>query len=132
MRKSSVINLVLIISLLTMLVVIFSLIIAKRNYTEDTARIQDLLADRTIINYFTTEQIQTTYDVEGEPQEVILNPLCIDCDETIANTHNSGSMLITEAPESLCDTDVERCILYNYDPFGFGLFEKQEIIRNQK
>lgn len=132
MRKSSILNLAVVISLLTMLVVIFSLVIAKNNYNQDTAKIQEMLADRSIINYFSSEKIQTSYSIEGEEQQVILSPLCIDCSESISNIHNSGSMLITEAPDSLCDTDVERCVLYDFDPFGLGIFEQETIIRNQK
>lgn len=132
MRKTSIINVSLIAALLTMLVIIFSIIIAKQNYASDTTKIQSMLADRSIINYFKSEQIETTYNVDGTDEVVALSELCVDCDESIANMHNSGSMLITDAPDSICDLDVERCVIYNFDPFGLGLFTRQTILRNEK
>lgn len=132
MRKTSIINVSLIALLLTMLVIIFSIVIARNNYIEDTTKIQSMLADRSIINYFTSEEIETTYQVDNVDQTIVLSPICVDCGQSIANLHNSDSMLIIEAPEDICDTDVERCVVYDFDPFGLGLFKKQTILRNEK
>lgn len=132
MQKNSVITIGLLIILLTSTVIIFSLIIAKEKYKVDAAQIQELLADNSVVNYFTAEEIETTYEVDGVEEPIIFSPLCTDCSEGIADMHNSDSLLIIQAPESLCDTEVERCILYNFDPFGLNVLEQQEILRNQK
>lgn len=132
MRKTSMVNVSLIVILLAMLVVIFSIMIARSNYIKDTTTIQEMLADRTIINYFSSEQITSQYEVDGVYQDVVLSPICIDCEQSISNMYNSQSMLIIDAPETICDTDVERCILYQFDPFGIELFSRQTILRNNK
>lgn len=132
MRKTSIINVVLITILLTSTVLIFSLLLAEVQYDRDTKRIEAMLADRSIENYFTNDRLESSYTLANVEEPVVLNPLCTDCDESIANMYNSGSTLIIEAPEGLCDVDVERCVLYNFDPFGLGIFERQVILRNQK
>lgn len=132
MRKTSIINVSLLAVLLTMIVVGFSVLIARNNYITDTAKVQKMLGDSSVTNYFTNEKIEATYEIDGAYQDFILKPLCADCDQPITNMHNSGSMLITSAPESICDTDVERCVLYDFDPFGIGLFSRQTILRSEK
>lgn len=132
MRKTSIINVSLLALLLTMLVIIFSIIIVKNSYIEDVTKIQAMLVDRSVVNYFTSETIETTYQIDNIDEVIVLSPICIDCNQTIANMHNSGSMLINDAPESICDTDVERCVIYDFDPFGLGVFKKQVILRSGK
>lgn len=132
MRRTSTINVIIIGLLLTAVVLMFAILIAKNNYEQDSARIQSLLADRTIVNYFDGDQIETTYEVNGQLEPLILSPICVDCEQSINNMYNSKSMLIVSAPESVCDTDVERCVFYDFNPFGINIFEHQEILRNEK
>lgn len=132
MRRTSITNIVITGLLLTSVVFLFSILIAKQNYVQNANTIQALLADRTIVNYFAPEQIETTYEVNGALEPLVLSPICTDCEQGINNMYNSDSMLIVTAPESLCDTDVERCVLYDFDPFGLNIFTSQEILRSEK
>lgn len=132
MHKTSMINTVLLIILLVFVTVLFSIGYEKHNYKAEAEQLQSLLADQTITNYFNSEEISTNYQMANSTEEVVLRPICIDCKETIADQHNSNSALIVEAPESICNTEIERCVLFSYDPFGFGIFTHQEILRSQK
>lgn len=132
MRKNSIINVSLLAILLTMIVVSFSLLISRSNYIKDTAKVQAMLADDSVTDYFTDEKVEVSYEIDGAYQDFILSPLCVDCEQPITNMHNSGSMLIISAPESICDTDVERCVVYEYDPFGIGLFSRKTILSSEK
>lgn len=132
MHKTSMINTVLLIILLVFTTILFSVEYGKQNYQAGAEQMQSVLADQTVANYFNAEEITANYQMANSVEEVVLRPICVDCKETIADQHNSNSALIVEAPESICDTEIERCVLYSYDPFGFGIFTHQEILRSQK
>lgn len=132
MRNSSLINVVLTIIMLFSMVVIFSVLNVKRVYQQDSQLIQSKLADPTIVNYFKSDRLTEVYETAEGSEDIVYSPICVDCDETIANMYNAQSVLIVESPEDICDTEVERCIVYEFDPFGLGLFTKEQIIRNTK
>lgn len=130
MRQARIINVWLISILLAIIVVILSLLITRNNYRTNLKTFENLLAERTVTNYFTSEQTPVSYEINGEYQDLILSPLCTDCDQSVSNMYNGNSMLIVEAPEDICNIEVERCVIYEFDPFGMGLFSKQKLIRN--
>lgn len=132
MRNSSLINVVLTIIMLFSMVVIFSVLNAKRVYNQDSQLIQSKLSDPTIVNYFASDRFTEVYETVDGAEDVIYSPICVDCDESLTNMHNSKSVLIVESPEAICDTEVERCVVYRFDPFGLGIFTKEQIIRNTK
>lgn len=131
MRKPTVVHMGLVIAMLTMIIIIFSLLLTRNNYIDDTADLQKVLSDPAYNSYFDTKENETVYFENGVEQTVILKDICIDCENSVANMQNSSSMLIVEAPKEICDVDIERCVLYKFDPFGLGIFKKQEILRSK-
>lgn len=132
MRKSRVFNVFLISVLLTLIVIIISIFFTRNSYNENYAQFENLLTDRTIANYFSDEKINVNYELNGEYQDFVLSPLCTDCEQPISNMYNSSSMLIVEAPVDICDVEVERCVVYEFDPFGIGAFKQRTFIRSEK
>lgn len=132
MSRTNKINLTLVIVSLIITILAISLIIARENYLNDIEVINDIMSQGSVEKYFSGQEIESTYLVVGRDEPVLMQQICIDCDDSIANMHNQTSLLITKAPDELCDNDVEQCIIYEYDPFGLGIFKQRELIRSVK
>ncbi len=118
-----------------MLVSLFGLNFEKKAYQKEIEMANIILKDKTVTNYFVDEKYTISYQPQGlitEGEKVVGKQLCIDCDDSIATMHNTNTYLITSAPAEVCDTEVERCMLYSYDPFGIKLFRHEELIKQAK
>lgn len=131
MRNARIINVWLISLLLTMIVVIISLLITRNNYRTNQEKFENILTDTTVTDFFLSEANQVSYEIDGAYQDLMLSPLCTDCDQTLSNMYNQNSMLVVDAPPEICNMEVERCIIYEFDPFGIGLFSKQKLLRSE-
>ncbi|WOO87056.1 hypothetical protein RZE82_08050 [Mollicutes bacterium LVI A0039] len=132
MSKTNTISVILTVIVLFASVISLALIIAQKNYKTDVEIIKAAMIDQTISSFISDERIEEPYYEGLEEQTIVYSPLCVDCADPIANMHNRGTLVVQEAPKSYCDLDVEQCILYEFDPFGLGIYTKQELIRTIK
>lgn len=131
LKKKTIIDVILLATFLAFIVLILTLIFIKKEYITNKNELQILLNENQSINQVFSGQEKTiNYMIDGKQQKIQIKGLCNDCKQQ--NVHNRGSALILEAPDSICDVDVESCIMFKYDPFGFGQSAPIEIIRSVK
>lgn len=135
MSRTNLINTILIIIILASSVLLLALVIAQKNYSKDMLAIETKLQEKTISKYFTGDgenTVESTYRVGISDEPVVYNKICNDCDDTLTNMHNRESMIVVTAPDEYCDLDIEYCIIYVFDPFGLGIYKREELIRSAK
>lgn len=131
MKKKNLIDIILLAIFLTFIVLILTLILIKKEYIDNKNELQTLLNEnQNISQVFSGKEKTINYMIDGKQQKIQIKGLCNDCQQQ--NIHNRGSVLILDAPDSVCDVDVESCIMFKYDPLGFGQSAPIEIIRSVK
>ncbi len=132
MTKYNYVYICLIAVMLTTITLIIAIVNQITTYTEEREQLISYMEEGTIDNYFSLQEEKVGYNIDNIPYDVYVRQLCVECNKTIATNHNTGTLLIDSGPDEVCDIDVERCVLYSYDPFGFEKLQQTEMIRTQK
>lgn len=125
--KTSIVHIFLTSLIILMIVLICSSIVINIEFKENKQALTEMLTtDNSQYFLQNTEQIYFNYN--GDLQPITVSYLSDD----YKTMYNSNSFLIIEAPEEICDTYYEQCLVYNFNPFGINVLKQQEIIRKEK
>lgn len=124
--KLSMITTILMVSLFSI-----SILNANVNYENSKIQLQEALNESNPEQYFNVEVNKYKFVVDNRKIELETVELCQLCDSPLNNMFNSKSKYIISAPDDICDLTIEKCIYYEFDPFGIDIFKKREILRSK-